>query len=146
MSKVNTVLGPVDSSALGRTRMHEHLIIKYPGTDQDPLVEFDKEGTAKAVTEQLLALKAKGVSTVVDATPITLGRYVEFMATVAEASGMNIIAATGFYTRRQDKQARLRPEVDILQREATHGDQGFGDMWHAGKGGDKYRDPTSSDT
>jgi len=81
--------------------MHEHLIIKYPGTDQDPLVEFDEEETAKAVTEQLLALKAKGVSTVVDATPITLGRYVEFMATVAEASGMNIIAATGFYTRRQ---------------------------------------------
>jgi predicted metal-dependent phosphotriesterase family hydrolase len=60
MSKVNTVLGPVDSSALGRTRMHEHIIIEYPGTDQDPLLEFDKEGTAQAATEQLLALKARG--------------------------------------------------------------------------------------
>jgi len=101
MSKVNTVLGPVDSSALGRTRMHEHIIIEYPGTDQDPLLEFDKEGTAQAATEQLLALKARGIATVVDATPITLGRNAEFLVSVAEASGMNIIASTGFYTRRR---------------------------------------------
>ncbi len=103
MAKVNTVLGPVDSSALGRTRMHEHIIARLPGFELDPLPRFDKKEAAREAAEHLLALKGKGVSTVVDAAPITLGRYAEFLVMVAEmvaASGMNIIASTGFYTRR----------------------------------------------
>ena len=66
MSKVNTVLGPIDSSALGYTRIHEHLLWMWPGIESDPLVEFDEESTARAVTDILLAMKNRGVSTVVD--------------------------------------------------------------------------------
>jgi phosphotriesterase-related protein len=96
MSKVNTVLGPVDSSALGYTRLHEHLLWMWPGIESDPLVDFDEESTAKAVTEILLAMKNRGVSTVVDATPINLSRRADFLVRMAESSGMNIIASTGF--------------------------------------------------
>jgi phosphotriesterase-related protein len=96
MSKVNTVLGPVDSSALGYTRIHEHLLWLWPGIESDPLVEFDEESAAKAVTEILLAMKKRGVATVVDATPINLSRRADFLVRMAESSGMNIIAATGF--------------------------------------------------
>jgi phosphotriesterase-related protein len=99
MSKINTVLGPIDSSALGYTRMHEHLLWRWPGIELDPLVDFDEEDAVKAVTEMLLALKNRGVSTLVDATPINLSRHAEFLVRVAEASGMNIIAATGFSDR-----------------------------------------------
>jgi len=96
MSKVNTVLGPIDSSALGRTRMHEHLLFGWPGVDLDPLLDFDKKNVVKTVTEMLLTMKKRGVSTLVDATAITMSRYADLMMTAAEGSGMNVIAATGF--------------------------------------------------
>ena len=96
MSKVNTVLGPVDSSALGYTRIHEHLLWIWPGIEADPLVELDENDIARSVTAILLAMKERGVSTVVDATPMNLGRRADFLLRMAEASGMNIIAATGF--------------------------------------------------
>jgi phosphotriesterase-related protein len=80
--------------------MHEHLAIKFPGMDMDPLAKFEREGPLKAAVQQLLQLKGKEVATVVDATPITLGRDADLLMRAAEATGMNVIAATGFYTRR----------------------------------------------
>lgn len=102
MTRVNTVLGPVDSSALGRTRMHEHIIVRFPGSELDPLRAFDQEKAANEAVGHLKALKSKGVSTLVDAASITHGRCADFLEMVAEmvgASGMNIIAATGFFNR-----------------------------------------------
>jgi phosphotriesterase-related protein len=99
MSKVNTVLGPIDSSALGRTRMHEHLLFGWPGVELDPLLDFDKEDALKAVTEMLLTMRKRGVSTVVDATVISMARHADFMMKAAEGSGMNVIASTGFFDR-----------------------------------------------
>jgi predicted metal-dependent phosphotriesterase family hydrolase len=49
LSKINTVLGPIDSSAPGYTRVHEHLLWKWPGIELDPLVEFDEEEDFKSV-------------------------------------------------------------------------------------------------
>jgi phosphotriesterase-related protein len=99
MSKVNTVLGPIDSSALGRTRMHEHLLIGWLGVELDPLINFNREEAIKMVTDMLLTMKKRGTTTVVDATPINLSRHVDFMMMAAEASGMNVIAATGLTDR-----------------------------------------------
>jgi phosphotriesterase-related protein len=99
MSKVNTVLGPVDSTALGYTRMHEHLLWKWPGIEIDPITNFNEEDAVKTATEMLLDLKKRGISTLIDATPINLSRNAGFLVKVAEASGMNIIASTGFSDR-----------------------------------------------
>jgi phosphotriesterase-related protein len=96
MSKVNTMLGPVDSSALGYTRMHEHLFFGWPGVELDPFIKFDEENIVKKGIETALAMKKRGITTLVDATPINLERHVEFLVRIAEKSGMNIIASTGF--------------------------------------------------
>jgi phosphotriesterase-related protein len=96
MSKVNTVLGTVDSTMLGYTRMHEHLFFGWPGSEMDPFVEFDEKNAIKAVTEMVLEMKKRGISTLVDATPINLARRVEFLTRIAENSGINIITSTGF--------------------------------------------------
>jgi phosphotriesterase-related protein len=125
MTKVNTVSGPVDSSELGYTRMHEHLLWRWPGIELDPLVDFDEEIAIKKVTRMLLALKERGVSTLVDATPINLSRSAEFLIKVADASGMNIIAATGFSDRPFLPFYFARMEVDhlasIMESEITKG-------------------------
>jgi phosphotriesterase-related protein len=96
MRKVNTILGPIDSSTLGYTRMHEHLFFGWPGTEMDPFVGFDENNVVKTVTDMVLDMKKKGISTLVEATPINLARHVEILIRIAEASGINIITSTGF--------------------------------------------------
>ena len=128
MTKVNTVLGPIDSSALGYTRMHEHLLWRWPGIELDPLVDFNEQGAVKKVTQMLLALKERGVSTLVDATPLNLSRSAEFLVRVADSSGMNIIASTGFSDRPYLGFYFAQMEVDhlasIMESEITKGIRG----------------------
>ena len=130
MSKVNTVLGTIDSSNLGYTRMHEHLLWRWPGIELDPIVNFDEEDAVNKVTGMLLELKNRGVSTLVDATPINLSRSDEFLVKVADASGVNIIASTGFSDRPFLPFYFARMEIDhlasIMEEEIIKGISGTG--------------------
>jgi phosphotriesterase-related protein len=96
MSKVNTVLGTIDSSTLGYTRMHEHIFFGWPGIEFDPFINYDEKSVIKTTTEKIIKMKEKGVTTLVDATPINLERRVEFLSRVAEAAEINVITSTGF--------------------------------------------------
>ncbi len=49
------------------------------------------------VTRELAEAKAGGVDTVIDLTTPDLGRDVQLVAEVAEASGMNVVVATGIW-------------------------------------------------
>src|SRR6266545_2688036 len=108
MKQVQTVLGPVPVDNLGMTLMHEHLVIGWPGWVFDPLARFDRLKVTGMLVDRLHALKTLGVSTFVDPCPIELGRNPELAAEVAEATGMNIICATGLYeiTRHEEKSLR----------------------------------------
>jgi phosphotriesterase-related protein len=97
MSPIHTVTGPIDSQALGFTLMHEHLFVlshsmrqAFPNwVDRGTLIE-------KAVLE-LSAAYASGVRTIVDCTPLNLGRDVGLMREIAERSQVHIIASSGLY-------------------------------------------------
>lgn len=97
MATVNTVTGPVDSSELGRTLIHEHLYITFEGADYDIIMPFDKKAFVRDAVNRLKALKEHGVQTFVDPCPIDLGRDVSLMREVSEKAEMNIVCATGFY-------------------------------------------------
>lgn len=97
MSSVQTVLGPVDSSELGRVLIHEHVRISYPGDHLDPSYSWTREGCVATAVERMQQLQEHGVRTFVDPCPIELGRDPELLAEVAERSGMQIVCATGFY-------------------------------------------------
>ena len=91
------MLGPVDSSDLGLTLMHEHIVLvnheieaNYPG-HWNPDVEVPK------AIRKLTDLKSQGVDTVVDLTVLGLGRNVELVRQIAEPTGLNVIVATGAY-------------------------------------------------
>src|ERR1041385_1116532 len=99
MAQVQTVRGPIDSSLLGTTLMHEHVFV----LDTEILQNYPEEwGTeeqriADAVT-RLNELKTKGVNTIVDLTVIGLGRYLPRIKQIAQQTEINIIVATGIYT------------------------------------------------
>ncbi len=100
MSEVQTVRGPIDSSELGRTYMHEHIFVLTPDVQQNYPGEWGSEDDRVAdAVGKLTALADSGVRTIVDPTVIGLGRYIPRLVRVAEqVPGLNIVVATGCYT------------------------------------------------
>ena len=95
MATINSVLGPMETSDMGFTLAHEHVLVTSAGI-QHVYPEFiDREGTInKAVTEFKQAY-SEGLRTIVDVTTIDLGRDIRMLEQVSRESGINIICATG---------------------------------------------------
>lgn len=97
MATVQTVLGPIDTADLGRTLVHEHIRIAYPGDEWDPRPGPSRADCISQAVDRMAELADHGVRTFVDPCPIELGRDVELMAEVAERSGMQVVCTTGLY-------------------------------------------------
>jgi len=100
MTQVQTVRGPVESSDLGRTYMHEHIFVLDADVQANYPEEWGSEDDRVAdAIEKLNALAASGVRTIVDPTVIGLGRYIPRIVRIAEqVPDLNIVVATGCYT------------------------------------------------
>lgn len=100
MATVPTLDGPLDAAQLGTVLMHEHVFnltaeiqIAHPGFNGwNPEVKIP-EAQAK-----LRAVKEAGIDTLVELSPIGLGRSLELIRRACEGSGLNVILATGLYT------------------------------------------------
>ena len=98
MSQVNTVRGPVEPDALGRTLMHEHIFVLSPEIEKT-VDEWDEEVQQARAVAKLRELKQRGIDTLVDLTVVGLGRYIPRIATIAEqVPEINVVVATGVYT------------------------------------------------
>jgi phosphotriesterase-related protein len=132
MRTVHTVTGPVTAADLGKTLVHEHLLIGYPGWFMDALAPrfVRAEALARGV-DTLQALRDLGVATLVDPCPMDLGRDVEFMAEVSQRSGVRIVCATGAYKEDEGltytfRALPLEEIAAIYVRELTEGIGGTG--------------------
>ncbi|WP_428484983.1 phosphotriesterase family protein [Rhodopila sp.] len=96
--RVQTVTGPIGLDQLGRTLMHEHLFIAFPGAEFDPTARFDRAGFVVEAVRRLRQLRIEhGVQSFVDPCPIELGRDAGLMREIAEKSELNVVCTTGFY-------------------------------------------------
>jgi len=123
--KINTVTGPIDAASLGPTLIHEHISCADWSMRMnfgDRFVEPDK--LAEIAAAMFSRMKREcGVATVVDGTPINLGRDVKLIRDVAERTGVNIVVSSGFYYQ-EDPWLMFRPEaeiVDLLLSECRNG-------------------------
>jgi phosphotriesterase-related protein len=133
LTDVSTVGGTIDSGALGRTLMHEHIFVLTPDVQQNlPAGEWDEQARIDDAVARLRAVKAAGIDTIVDPTVIGLGRYIPRIVTIAEQVDVHIIAATGVYTYADvPNYFRLRgpgtgfdlpePMVEMFVRDLTDG-------------------------
>ncbi len=95
---VQTVTGRIPPEALGRTLIHEHVLIGFPGWNLDALApRFVRSEAMSRAVDQMHELRGLGVGTFVDPCPMDLGRDVEFLAELAQKSGMQIVCTTGAY-------------------------------------------------
>src|SRR3954469_7961591 len=124
---VQTVTGPIGLDQLGRTLMHEHLFIAFPGAEFDPMAAFDRAGFVAEAVKRLRQLREEhGVRTFLDPCPIELGRDAGLMKEIAEKSEMQVICTTGFYFEEMGLpvywRARTEQEIaDLYIREITQG-------------------------
>ena len=101
MKKIRTVTGDVPAEKMGRTLTHEHLLYTYPGGEHDHNSAFDLENAVNRIATELKAgMDQYHYGTIVDMTPAEVGRNPELMKRVAQKTGANVIAVSGFFPER----------------------------------------------
>jgi phosphotriesterase-related protein len=97
MPTVQGVLGAIDTRELGFTLMHEHILICNWSMRMSFDGWLDRAALVARAVEEVRAAKQRGVRTIVDLTPVNLGRDIHVIREVAERAEAQFIAATGFY-------------------------------------------------
>lgn len=95
--QINTVLGPVPLADLGRTLMHEHVLIDIVGANGIAPGRYDGPEVRSVVLPHLKQLRSQGCRTFVDCTPAYLGRDPELLVRLSQSSGLHILTNTGLY-------------------------------------------------
>jgi 5-phospho-D-xylono-1,4-lactonase len=90
-AQVISVDGPLPAAALGPTDAHEHLFLRTPALPGDELDDLDR------AVEEVREGQATGLRALVELTPIGCGRRPELLRAAARATGVAIIAATGYH-------------------------------------------------
>jgi len=123
---VQSVLGPLDTAALGFTLMHEHILIADWSMRQSFPDYVDVPHVIEEAVREVSTARERGVATMVDLTPINLGRDIHVIREVAERSGVNVIAATGFYWNEEPWMEAWGHDylADFLVRDIRDGIQG----------------------
>lgn len=130
MATVETARGPIDSAALGRTLMHEHVfVLTQPHTTE----RWDEAQKVADAIGKLNEVATAGISTIVDPTVTGLGPDIARIAVIADQVDVNIIVATGLYTYTDIPrsfpgagsalQRGGDPMVDFFVKEVTEGIQ-----------------------
>lgn len=97
MTQIQTVLGPIDAEDLGVTLSHEHVLVDMGEDMRHYPWLYDIEATRTQAIREVREAKAGGIDTLIDLTTPDLGRNVEYVRSVAEATGMHIVVATGIW-------------------------------------------------
>ena len=108
--QVQTVLGPVAPGDLGFTLPHEHTKCSLWWIESR-WDYWELIGDEPRINEELAAYKALGGGTLVDVTPIGIGRDLARLARLSEATGLHIVAGAGWY-----RQAYYPAEARIDRR------------------------------
>ncbi|MBM4382470.1 MAG: phosphotriesterase [Deltaproteobacteria bacterium] len=95
---IQTVTGRIRPEQLGRTLMHEHVLVGYPGVE----VDWIRPGMSRSemlarAADKIEEMKAEGIAAMIDPCPVDLGRDIELIAEVSQRAKFPIVAATGLY-------------------------------------------------
>jgi phosphotriesterase-related protein len=101
--KINTVKSYMNSTQMGTTLVHEHILVDFIGADKTGYHRWSRTDVIKKVTPYLMELKKIGVTTLFECTPAYLGRDVVLLKMLSDRTGVNIITNTGLYGAVDDK-------------------------------------------
>ncbi len=130
LTKIQTTTGTATPAELGRTLVHEHVLVGFPGWELDAKAPkfLRAEAMARAV-DQMHELQSHGVGTFVDPCPMDMGRDVGFLAELSQKSGMRIVCTTGAYFEAEGNTYTFRhlPLEEITNIYLKEIEEGIGD-------------------
>jgi predicted metal-dependent phosphotriesterase family hydrolase len=88
---IRTLRGDIGPADLGPCDAHEHLFLVTPAQPGDGYSDVGK------AIEEATTLRAAGARSLVDWTPVGLGRDLDGLRAVSEATDLHIVAATGLH-------------------------------------------------
>ena len=94
---VQTVTGPLPASKLDVTLMHEHLVTDLRDIADRRIEDYDTGDAVQICYPYLLDLRRAGASTLVEPTPLHIGRDLEALRRLSLVSGVRIVGSTGIY-------------------------------------------------
>lgn len=97
MAQLWTTLGPLERSQLGMILPHEHVFVDLRTPDQPGYGEADPAEVVAVMTPQIEAIKALGVTALVECTTGGVGRRADIDLAVSQATGFPIVVPTGNY-------------------------------------------------
>jgi phosphotriesterase-related protein len=97
MATVETARGPMETSELGPTLMHEHIVTRSPGVQENWPHLWDREAIVALAEKKMADLYSRGIRAIVDLTTVDLGRDIDLIAAVARRSRVHVIVATGVW-------------------------------------------------
>ena len=97
MTTVQTARGPVDTTQLGPTLMHAHVVTRSPGVQENWPHLWDRNSILDIAERKLADLHRRGIRSLVDLTTVDLGRDIDLIAAVARRTQVHIMVATGVW-------------------------------------------------
>ena len=91
-----TVQGKIKPSDMGITLTHEHILVDF-AKGPEGKIWWDREEVKSVVLPYLQELKNYGCKTFFEFTPSYIGKDVQLLKELAQASGLQIITNTGYY-------------------------------------------------
>jgi phosphotriesterase-related protein len=135
MKQLFTTLGPRSKAELGMILPHEHVFVDLRTPDQPGYAQADTAVVVALMAPQIEAIKAQGVTALVECSTGGVGLRVDIDLAVSQATGFPIVVPTGNYREpwipdwvRTASQAELE-DVMVRDLENGVGDTGVRAAW-----------------
>ena len=97
MKLLHTTLGPKRADELGMILPHEHVFVDLRTPDQPGYAEADPADVVRVMGPEIEAIKARGITALVECSTGGVGLRVDIDLAVSRATGFPIVVPTGNY-------------------------------------------------
>ncbi len=130
MPQLITTLGTCSADGLGVILPHEHIFVDLRAGEPSGFAQAERADVIRLMGPELERARAVGIGAIVEATPVGVGRRVDLVRAVSEATGYPIVVPTGIYREpwvptwaRETSEQAL---TDWMFRELTEGIESSG--------------------
>jgi phosphotriesterase-related protein len=97
MARIMTTLGPMGADELALVLPHEHVFVDLRTWDQPGYGEAEPADVVAVMRPELERARSAGVSAIVEASTLGVGRRADIELAVSEAAGFPLVVPTGIY-------------------------------------------------